>query len=60
MKKDPIVDEVHNIREEYAKKFDYDLYAICRDAREKQGQGNRKVVKVQPKPIKDDNSGAVA
>ena len=60
MAQESIVDEIHKIREEYAKKFDYDLYAICRDAYEKQGQDNRKVVKIQLKSAKSDGSSAVA
>jgi len=31
MMKDPIVEEVHRYREEYAKQFNYDLWAIYRD-----------------------------
>lgn len=28
---DPIIDELHKIREEHAKKFNYDIAAICED-----------------------------
>ena len=31
MKWDPIVEEVRKARDAYAKRFDYDLDAICRD-----------------------------
>lgn len=36
MWQDPIVEEIHNIREEYAKKFNYDIHAICEDIRKMQ------------------------
>jgi hypothetical protein len=32
---DPIVDEVRRYRDEHAKKFNYDLSAICADFRKK-------------------------
>jgi len=31
MKKDPIVEEIRNIRQAHAVKFQYDLKAICAD-----------------------------
>ena len=30
-REDPIVEEVRAVREAYAKRFDYDVQAICRD-----------------------------
>ena len=33
MARDPIVDEVRQFRDAYAKRFHYDLEAICRDIR---------------------------
>jgi hypothetical protein len=42
MTKDPIVEEVRKVRDEYAKQFSYDLDAICRDLQEKQ-KGKRLV-----------------
>jgi len=35
---DPIVDEVRRYRDEHAKKFNYDLNAICADFRKKHTQ----------------------
>ena len=35
---DPIVDEVRRYRDEHAKKFNYDLNAICDDFRKKHEQ----------------------
>ncbi len=50
MNDDPIVEEVRKARNEYAKKFDYDLDAICRDLQKKQEQPGKKVVSFPPKP----------
>ena len=52
MNNDPIVEEVHKIREAYAEKFDNDLHKICEDARLRQQRENRKVVKrLAKKPV---------
>jgi hypothetical protein len=48
MWQDPIVEEVRKQREEYAAKFNFDLKAICRDLRERQIVGNRRVVSLPP------------
>lgn len=49
MWKDPIVEEVRRLREEYAARFNHDLAAICRDLRERQQKGGRTVVSLMPK-----------
>jgi hypothetical protein len=49
MIRDPIVEEVRKHREEYAKRFNYDLAAICRDLRKKQKASGRKIVSFPPK-----------
>ena len=49
MIRDPIVEEVCKHREEYAKRFNYDLAAICRDLRRKQKASGEKVVSLPPK-----------
>lgn len=46
---DPIVEEIRRIRDEYARKFNYDLDAICQDLREKQSVGKQRVVSLPPK-----------
>ena len=52
MWRDPIVEEVRRIRDEHAKKFNYDLHAICEDIRKKQGSSGRRVVTRAPrKPV---------
>lgn len=50
MWKDEIVEEIHRIREEYAKSFNYDLDAIFEDLRKKQAQSGREVVNLSRKP----------
>ena len=56
MQPDPIVEEVRKARDEYAKRFNYDLDAICRDLQEKQRLGNRRVISLPPKRPKNRNS----
>lgn len=41
---DPIVEEVRAVREAYAKRFDYDVQAICRDLRRRQDEDEREIV----------------
>ena len=48
MTQDPIVDEVRQFRDAYAKHLHYDLEAICRDIRAKQRQSGKKVVSLPP------------
>ena len=35
---DPIVAEVRRVRDELARRFNYDVHAICEDLRQRQGQ----------------------
>lgn len=50
MWKDEIVEEIHRIREEYAKSFNYDLNAIFADLRKKQKESGREVVTLSREP----------
>jgi len=47
---DEIVEEVRAIRDAYARRFDYDVRAICRDLKRSQDEGNREVVRLPVKP----------
>jgi hypothetical protein len=49
MREDPIVEGVRKVREEHAARFNYDLEAICRDLKEQEKAGGRKVVSLAPK-----------
>ncbi|MFZ4695708.1 MAG: hypothetical protein ACOYMV_11335 [Verrucomicrobiia bacterium] len=51
MNKDPIVEEVHRIREESAAKFNYNVRALVRSFQEAQKHSGRKVVRLSPKRI---------
>lgn len=50
---DPIVAEIRRLRDEYARRFNYDLEAICNDLREQQQRGDRRVVRRQPRRPSD-------
>ncbi|MDJ1179221.1 hypothetical protein PJF56_10120 [Roseofilum sp. BLCC_M91] len=50
MWKDEIVEEIHQIREAYAKSFNYDLNAIFEDLRKKQEERGREVVTLSRQP----------
>jgi hypothetical protein len=52
MWKDEIVEEIHRIREEHAKAFNYDLKAMVADWQEKQAASGRKMISVPLKPNK--------
>ena len=52
MSTDTIIEDIHKFREEYAKRFNNDLKAICNDARSKQGHDGREVVPANPKPAR--------
>ena len=54
---DPIVKEIREIRNAYARKYDHDLDAICRDLQEKQQRGERRVVSRPPKRPQGTRAG---
>ena len=49
---DPIVAEVRKARDEYAKRFNYNLDAIFKDLQQKQMESGRKLVSFPPKRLK--------
>lgn len=53
MQLDTIIEEVRQARDAYAKKFNYDLDAICRDLQEKQRLSDKKVISLPPKRLKE-------
>ncbi len=58
MRKDPIVEEVRKTREKHAAKFKYDLDAICRDLKEQERKGGRKLASLLPrKPVPRAKTG---
>ncbi len=49
--RDEVIEKVRAVREAYAARFNYDIAALFRHARERTKQTERKVVKRQPKPV---------
>ncbi len=57
MWRDPIVEEIHKIREEYAKQFGFDINTICKDIQDKQARSGHKLVSFPArKPIHIDSN----
>ena len=52
MSHDIIVDEVRKRRDAYAKRFNYDLQAICRDLKAQQEKSGRRGVSLPPRPVR--------
>ncbi len=50
--KDLIITEIRQVREAHAKRFNYDVYAILRDLKERQMESGRKTVLLPPKRLK--------
>ena len=60
MATDPIVDEIHAIREEIARRHGYDLDAIVEALREASAQSGRRVVTLPPRPVTTPESARKA
>lgn len=50
MTEDSVVQEVRAARDEYARQFRYDVYAMVRDLQEQARAGGRTVVRFPPRP----------
>jgi hypothetical protein len=48
---DPILEEIHEVREALAKEADYDLEKLARALDERQAKGGRKVVSLPPRRV---------
>ena len=62
MIKDRIVEEVRRVRRQYAARFKFDLDAIYRDLKEREGKGEFKVVHRSPRrvqPLTRQRSGPI-
>ena len=51
MKCDPIVKEIRRNRQVYAARFQHDIKAICRAAREQQQKSSHKIVSLPPRSV---------
>ncbi len=49
MPEDAVIKEVRQIKEAHAAQYGYDIHAMAKALREKQRQGNRKIVSRPPK-----------
>jgi hypothetical protein len=52
MARDPIIEELHKVREAIAERFGNDLRAICADAQLKQGGDGHRVVRPAPRLVR--------
>lgn len=57
MMEDPIIEELHKFREQWAAQFNYDIHALVADLRRSQQEENRQVVNLPPKRVADINLG---
>ena len=44
-----IIEEIHKTREEYARQFNFDIDAICKDIQAKQAKSDREVISFPPR-----------
>lgn len=51
MKSDPVIDELHRVKDEIAKEFNYDIHALFESLREEEKKSGRKYVSFE-KPAK--------
>ena len=49
---DPIVEEVRRVRQEYSKRFNYDLRALAEDLKKKERLHQERLVTSPPKPAR--------
>ncbi len=48
---DPIVEEIRGFRNDHAKKFNYDLDAICEDFKTHQANCGHEIIRLKPKKL---------
>lgn len=51
MIRDPIVEEVRQVREDYFKRFNYNLNALFDDLQRRQREGGRRTISLPPKRL---------
>jgi len=54
MRNDPIIEEIHKVRHEYARKFNFDVDAMFADLKIKEKESGRYRVVRTPKPFQKD------
>ncbi|MCX7049597.1 MAG: hypothetical protein NTX50_29445 [Candidatus Sumerlaeota bacterium] len=58
--KDPIIAEIHHARQEHARRFNYDLHAICEDLRKIEAEFGDRVVSLAPRKLKKRHKSQIA
>lgn len=56
MIKDPILEEIRQVRDNHSKRFNYDLDAICDDYKAHQALVGERLVRLKPKSVKRGSS----
>jgi len=51
-RRDPIIDEIHDFREEFAKAHDFDIHRMVETLKKQQVASGRKTVSLSPKLIR--------
>ena len=51
MWKDPVVEEIRAVRDAYAKRFNYNIDAICEDLRRQEKESGRELVTLKPRRL---------
>ena len=51
MRHDPIIEELHQMRQQYAEKFSFDLDAMFADLKHQETQNQRRKISRQPKNL---------
>nr|VFK03914.1 MAG: hypothetical protein BECKH772B_GA0070898_103893 [Candidatus Kentron sp. H]VFK04119.1 MAG: hypothetical protein BECKH772A_GA0070896_103833 [Candidatus Kentron sp. H]VFK06978.1 MAG: hypothetical protein BECKH772C_GA0070978_103873 [Candidatus Kentron sp. H] len=59
MWRDPIVEEIHKIREEHAARFNYDLEAIYQDLKRLERASGRETVTFAPKRVREGSDAGI-
>jgi hypothetical protein len=60
MRNDPIIEEIHKIRERYAEKFGFELDAMFADMKLKEKQNKRSMVVRKPKIFQRNSLSIIA
>ena len=50
--RDTIIEEIRKFRDEYARRFNYDLHAMCEDLRQGQRHSTAPVVSLPKRPVR--------
>jgi hypothetical protein len=57
-RKDPIIEEIHAVREELAREADYDIEKMLEAARARQAASGRQAVRLPPRKVEPANKAS--